>query len=440
MKRFFLLMMAGWRAWLAGLRLLMAPWRWLAALLGWSGAEPAAKPHARAEAPAPVDAEAGAAANRRTVADADADAAERKPAPGTGAEIDAEIDAKADTDSDSKTRTEADADSVEAMAQRRIDAAVVAATPAPPPTPTPLVAHALGQFIEASFRNDAGERHYKLYLPPGKPEQSLPLVVMLHGCKQNPDDFATGTRMNQLADAQPMLVLYPAQTKVANSYACWNWFGRHHQHRGEGEPSILAGIVNEVLAQHPVDPQRVYVAGLSAGGAMAATLAHTYPDLFAAAGIHSGLPFGAAQDAITALGVMKRGLHGPLHEPRGRPGEKRSGAKNGVPMIVFHGDHDKVVHPLNGERVVEQALLSARAATARDRGHPVARAGRVPEGHAYTCTTYTNRAGQVQVEHWVVQGSGHAWSGGSKAGSFTDPLGPDASAEMLRFFNERRRA
>ena len=462
MKRFFQLMMATWRAgWLAWLRLLTWPWRWLTRLLGLgrpsdapgdNRSEPAAGPQARPDAaartggrPADVGVETGAAT--RDNATTDADTAVRRP-------VDSGVDPEIDSEVDPEVASGLAAAAGDDAAGRRSNAALATApAPARP-------AHPPGLFEEATFHNDAGERRYKLYVPAAKPAGPVPLVVMLHGCKQDPDDFAAGTRMNLHADEQAMLVLYPAQARSANSYACWNWFGKHDQHRGEGEPSLIAGMVLEVLARHPVDPRRVYVAGLSAGGAMAATLAHTYPDLFAAAGIHSGLPYGAAQDAITALGVMKRGLSGPLPTlgPRadeslngaksgnaasgnGKSGSaKRNGVKNGVPVIVFHGDHDNVVHPLNGERVVEQALLSARGATARDSGHPAARAGRVPGGHAYTRTAYTNRAGQVHVEHWVVQGSGHAWSGGDKAGSFTDPLGPDASAEMLRFFLEHPKA
>ena len=203
---------------------------------------------------------------------------------------------------------------------------------------------------------------------------------------------------------------------------------------------MIAGMINEVMARHPVDPRRVYVAGLSAGGAMAVILAHTYPELLAAAGVHSGLPYAAAQDMITALGVMKRGASPRAAPARAKAPAKGGGAKAGVPLIVFHGDHDKTVHPLNGEHVVEQALACAHAAKPHDLGHPVVQAGRVAGGHAYTRTVHSDRAGHVQVEQWRVQGSGHAWSGGDARGSFTDPLGPDASSEMLRFFLERPKA
>lgn len=297
-----------------------------------------------------------------------------------------------------------------------------------------------GQFIDAVFRNAAGQRDYKLYLPGGKPDGPLPLLVMLHGCKQDPDDFAIGTQMNRLADQHAVMVLYAAQSRSANGFGCWNWFNRHDQERDLGEPSLIAGMIDEVSTRHSVDRRRVYAAGLSAGGAMTTILAHTYPELLAAAGVHSGLAFAAAQDMITALGVMKRGPGKREAPVRTRPSAKSAIAKAAVPMIVFHGDHDKTVHPLNGERVVEQALASARAAKPHDHGHPTVATGHVPGGHVYTRTLHTDRAGHVQVEHWLVQGSGHAWSGGDAQGSFTDPLGPDASAEMLRFFLERSKA
>jgi poly(hydroxyalkanoate) depolymerase family esterase len=267
---------------------------------------------------------------------------------------------------------------------------------------------------------------------------------MLYGCKQDPDDFAAGTQMNRLADQHGFIVLYPAQSRTVNGFGCWNWFNRHDQERDAGEPSLIAGMIDEVAARHPVDRRRIYAAGLSAGGAMTTILAHTYPELLAGAGVHSGLAYAVAQDMITALGVMKRGpgkraAPAPV-KPTVKPSAKADVAKAVVPMIVFHGDHDKTVHPLNGEHVVEQALESVRAARPHDHGHPTVKSGRVRGGHAYTRTLHTDRAGHVQVEHWVVEGSGHAWSGGDAQGSFTDPLGPDASAEMLRFFLERSKA
>jgi len=277
-----------------------------------------------------------------------------------------------------------------------------------------------GRFTSGSYSSGAAGRDYKLFIPPAAGSQPLPLVVMLHGCTQNPDDFAAGTAMNELAQAQGFYVLYPAQSKQANPQACWNWFKHTHQQRGLGEPALLAGMTREVMTQHSIDPRRVYVAGLSAGGAMAAILAAAYPDLYAAVGVHSGLAAGAAGDLPSALSAMKAG----------RPGN--TATVQGVPTIVFHGDADSTVHPANGEHVVK---ASAGAAC-------TVQTHRMPQGdsRASTKSIYTDAgSGRVVAEHWVVHGTAHAWSGGRSQGSYTDSRGPDASAEMLRFFLEHPR-
>ena len=274
---------------------------------------------------------------------------------------------------------------------------------------------ATGQFTAASHTAAAGMRKYKLYVPPRHTGQALPLVVMLHGCTQNPDDFAAGTRINEQALERDFLVLYPAQAQTANVSRCWNWFKHNHQQRGRGEPSILAGMTREVMKQHNIDPQRVYVAGLSAGGAMAAILGYAYPDLFAAVGVHSGLATGAASNVQAALSAMKSG--GAASAPSGQT----------PPTIVFHGDQDTTVHPVNGEQVV-----TARAGAAE----PELERALSGNGRAYTRRIYREAGGSVQAEHWAVHGAGHAWSGGSARGSYTDAQGPDATEEMLRFFFE----
>jgi poly(hydroxyalkanoate) depolymerase family esterase len=276
------------------------------------------------------------------------------------------------------------------------------------------------RFIEGTFSDAAGSRTYKLFIPSRYQGQPLPLIVMLHGCTQSPDDFAAGTRMNFLAEEQNCFVVYPEQPSGANQAKCWNWFRISDQQRGGGEPSLIAGITRQIMRDYSVDPKRVYVAGLSAGGAAAAIMAATYGDLYAAVGIHSGLACGAASDLPSAFMAMRQG---------GGP-ETPVKIGSAVPTIVFHGDSDTTVHPDNGDRILEQSAKATSQATK-------VLHGRVPNGHAYTRTIVTDRSGRPISEHWNIHGAGHAWSGGSPAGSYTDPRGPDATREMLRFFLAR---
>jgi poly(hydroxyalkanoate) depolymerase family esterase len=277
------------------------------------------------------------------------------------------------------------------------------------------VSPAQGRVVAGHHANGTAGRDYKLYLPPQAGSRPLPLIVMLHGCTQNADDFAAGTAMNALASAHGFLVLYPEQSARANPQRCWNWFKHSHQQRGRGEPALLAGMTREVMAQHGADPARVYVAGLSAGGAMAAILGDTHPDLFAAVGVHSGLAAGVAKDLPSALGAMRTA------PPRS------AGAPSGVPTIVFHGDADSTVHPGNAAAVIAASVPPGAAVETQQ--------GVAPGGRRFTRVLH-QRAGDSapQAEHWVVHAAPHAWSGGDPAGSYTDPRGPDASAEMLRFF------
>jgi len=244
---------------------------------------------------------------------------------------------------------------------------------------------------------------------------------MLHGCTQSPDDFAAGTRMNFLAEEQTCLVVYPAQRSEANQAKCWNWFRESDQQRDSGEPSLIAGITRRIMRDYSVDPGRVYVGGLSAGAAAAAIMGATYGDLYAAIGVHSGLACGAAVDLPSAFVAMRQG---------GRSDDRvipDDGLR--VPAIVFHGDRDTTVHPNNGDIIVEQFVKTTSTQTKVHRG-------RIPDGHAYTRTIHTDATGRGIFEHWNIHGAGHAWSGGSPAGSYTDPRGPDATREMLRFFLE----
>jgi poly(hydroxyalkanoate) depolymerase family esterase len=281
------------------------------------------------------------------------------------------------------------------------------------------------QFLNRSYACAAGRRSYKLYIPRRHHAGRRPLLVMLHGGTQDADDFAAGTRMNALAEEHGFLVAYPNQCKRANPSLCWNWFKPEHQMRGAGEPSIIAGITNEIVCEFDIDPQRVFVAGLSAGGAMAGVMGATYPEVYAAVGVHSGLPYRSATDVPSAFSAM-----------RGDPGPKRRHRKTRptsdhalrVRAIVFHGDADRIVHPSNAAKIIE-----AQAKT----GDTVERAkARASASRLFTRAVIRDKTETVMVEQWLIHGSGHAWSGGSADGTYTDPHGPDASREMLRFFLE----
>lgn len=279
-------------------------------------------------------------------------------------------------------------------------------------------ARAPGRFIDGTFSCGAGSRNYKLYIPAGPAQQPRPLVVMLHGCTQNPDDFATGTAMNVLGEEHGCLVLYPEQDGTANHNRCWNWFETAHQGREQGEPSIIAGMTRHIIAEHGADPARTFAAGLSAGGAMAAILAAEYPDLYAAVGVHSGLAAGSARDLMSGLKAMRE------------PGRAKA-LRRGVPVIVFHGDADHLVNTANGDAVLAQLVgAQGKALDKHAEAHDHA-------GRRCTRTTWRDQAGRIQAEHWQLHGAGHAWSGGNPAGSHTDAAGPSASREMLRFFLAR---
>lgn len=280
------------------------------------------------------------------------------------------------------------------------------------------------RFLTLTHACPAGRRDYKLYVPRGySARRRWPLLVMLHGCKQHPDDFALGTRMNALAEKHRLLIAYPWQPKTANPSLCWNWFNPRDQRRGAGEPAIIAGIVREIGESYRVDPERVFVAGLSAGGAMAAVMGETYPELFSAVGIHSGLATGTAHDVVSAFAAM-RGEE--LRMQTRRPASLGAAAPDGPRTIVFHGDADTVVHPSNSGKILGTDK----------RGDTVTETRATDGGRPYLRRVLRDGAGAIRAESWTIAGAGHAWSGGSPEGSFADPKGPDASREMIRFFLE----
>lgn len=276
------------------------------------------------------------------------------------------------------------------------------------------------EFITLTHRAAGDQRDYKLYVPSNRPSAAMPLIVMLHGCTQSPDDFAAGTGMNALAEQHGFLVAYPAQPIGANPNKCWNWYKAEDQGRDRGEPALIAGLTRDILRDYPVDQGRIYVAGLSAGGATAAIMGAAYPDLFGAVGVHSGLAIGSAADIPQAFSAMRSGSSGKL-------------SVKTVPTIVFHGVADTTVHPRNGDAVMAQALSSLGGLKG------VQNKGKSAGGRSYRQTRYTDQNGRTMCEHWEIDGAGHAWAGGQSEGSYTDPTGPSASQEMLRFFLQHAR-
>ena len=287
------------------------------------------------------------------------------------------------------------------------------------------IAPTVGRYISGSFSDGVGSRSYKLYIPSRHGDGPSPLIVMLHGCTQSADDFAAGTRMNFAGEVRGCFVVYPEQPQAANASKCWNWFRSSDQARDQGEPALIAGITRQIMKDHNIDPRRVYVAGLSAGGAAAAIMGEAYPDLYAAVGVHSGLACGSARDLPSAFAAMRgqasiKGVDAPRTSTRL------------MPTIVFHGDLDKTVHPCNGTKVIARATPDNQFCGTTVRKDTAS-------GDTYSHSVQRDADGQSVLELWELHGAGHAWSGGSPAGSYTSPAGPNATEEMLRFFLEHRR-
>ncbi len=277
------------------------------------------------------------------------------------------------------------------------------------------------QFLSLTHSAPQGSRSYRLYIPANQIAAPMPLIVMLHGCTQSPEDFAAGTGMNALAEEFGCMIAYPAQPLGANAQKCWNWYRPEDQVRDRGEPALIAGLTRTIWHYHNADPARTYIAGLSAGGAAAVVMAAAYPDIFSAVGVHSGLPAGGAQDIPQAFAAMRNGS-------KGKP------LKTFVPTIVFHGLDDSTVHPNNGMAVMSQALHAMPGLRA------TTRQGVANGGHRYRTTAHHHADGRSLAEHWQIEGAGHAWAGGHSAGSYTDPKGPDASRQMTRFFLQHSHA
>jgi poly(hydroxyalkanoate) depolymerase family esterase len=291
-------------------------------------------------------------------------------------------------------------------------------------TAASAAAQAAGTFEWHTYTGEAGTRRYKLFVPASL-DASHPaaLVVMLHGCTQDPDDFARGTRFNALAAEKGVMVAWPEQTGQNHPQKCWSWFDPAHQGSGRGEPALVAGITREVMAQRPVDARRVYIAGVSAGAAMAVNTAASYPELFAAVASHSGIPYRAASDVPHAISVMHGGSPDPAILAYALQ-DALSGRR--LPLIAVHGGADAVVSPTNSRQLAAQwagvlHLSASPAERSTDGGLGVER------------TRWNAADGGTMVELVIVDGVGHAWAGGSPEGTFTDARGPDASRLILDF-------
>jgi len=290
----------------------------------------------------------------------------------------------------------------------------------------------IGRFSEGSLvAGQSAEQHprrYMLYEPANRSRAPAPLLVLLHGCKQGAADFAAGTRMNEAAEALGVVVLYPEQSLAANLLRCWNWYALQDRSNKDGDAAVIAAMTRQVMREHDIDATRVYVAGMSAGGGMAAVLVRDYPELYAALGVHSGVPAGLAHDVYSAMRLMS---DGPVpSDADAAPGAVDSVGAD-VASIVFHGDEDTVVHLSNGVAIHEGAggsqdppPLDTRETTTQPR----------PGHRGFTRSVEYGPSGVTARELWIVHGAGHAWAGGSSAQPDTDSSGPDASKEMLRFF------
>ena len=319
--------------------------------------------------------------------------------------------------SDNRTRAE---EPTEPFSLNDLLSGVMGPWNAPAPVPSNLPAGA--EFRQETYTCASGSRRFRTYIPAAAEAGATDVVVMLHGCSQTPEDFAAGTGMNGLAEKHAFIVVYPEQSRGDNAQSCWNWFSRGDQMRGRGEPDLLAGMTAQVCAEHGVARNNTFVAGLSAGAAMAAILGETYGDVFAAVGAHSGLPSGSAKDVPSAFAAMAgSALASPLPPVGGHR----------VRTIVFHGSSDNTVHPSNGHGIAQRArrINAPQSIETSMSGHAV--------GRRFTREVSSGPNGAGLVEYWAIDGQGHAWSGGQPGGSYTDPKGPDASAEMVRFFFEK---
>ena len=299
-----------------------------------------------------------------------------------------------------------------------------------------LISLIVSSFTEHTYKNDAGERQYWLYVPASyNASKPAALIVMLHGCTQDGPDAARGTRLNEWAERDGFIVAYPQQSAAIQVQKCWSWFNPQHQSRGAGEPSIIAGITREVISKYNVDTSRVFIAGVSAGAAMAGLVAAAYPEMYAAAALHSGPEFRAASNVGEALQVMKKGGPDPMQQGLLAYQAMNQRAQI-MPVILFQGAKDAVVMPVNGEQATRQWQTTNDHADDGNQNNSLKIESGRGEGFSFTRASQKN--GRVIIEYFLIDALGHAWSGGSSAGTYTDPKTLDATAEMIRFFNNVR--
>ncbi len=303
-----------------------------------------------------------------------------------------------------------------------------------------------GSWVSGTVKNSFGSRDYKLWMSSGyRKEKPVPLVLMLHGCMQKAEDLATASGMNALADENDFLVVYPEQVAAANPLSCWNWFDPKHQSRDEGEPALIAAVIQDIRSSYSVDAKRIYVVGISAGGAMAVVMAASYPELFAGLGVVAGEEYKAGTTVEAGLSSMKVG--GPDPNQQGLLAyqamqKSLAGSKKRMPVIAFHGTKDPYLNPLNTDQLIAQwAQTNDYLDDGKDNDSvtvqsPNETKGAVPNGYRYTKGQYKDSSGRLLMEKWVVEGLGHAWPGSPIANQFADPKGPKASAETWRFFSE----
>ena len=287
-------------------------------------------------------------------------------------------------------------------------------------------------------------REYLVYVPRAYGGwRRRPLLVLLHGCRQTPEDFAAATRIAALADSNGWLVLLPRQSSKANAWTCWNWFDKATS-AGRGEAAIVVAQIRAVQRAYRVHPRRIFVAGMSAGGCLAAVLGLRHPKLFAGVAAHSAVACGAASGPMAAMQVLAHGADTAVEQIGATARDAASRRALPVPLLVVHGGDDHVVSLRNARQLVRQYLVfNGRLdpkEMAPDELPPPDREITQQLSPGRTATTIEYRDGARTLVRMVrVDGLGHAWSGGDATFPYNDPLPPDATALLGAFVADQIR-